>query len=44
LESRSRGPAGGWELNTINTPHTGNSINVYDSPSAANDVTGLTED
>ena len=35
---------GGWELNTINTARTGNAINVYYSPSAANDVTGLTED
>ena len=35
---------GGWELNSINTAHTGNAINVYYSPSAANDVTGLTQD
>jgi hypothetical protein len=34
----------GWELNSINTAHTGNAINVYYSPSAANDVTGLTQD
>jgi len=35
---------GGWELNAINTANTGNPINVYYSPSAANDVTGLTQD
>jgi hypothetical protein len=35
---------GGWELNSINTARTGNAINVYYSPSAANDVTGLTQD
>jgi hypothetical protein len=35
---------GGWELNTINTARTGNAINVYYSPSTANDVTGLTQD
>jgi hypothetical protein len=35
---------GGWELNTINTANSGNPINVYYSPSAANDVTGLTQD
>jgi len=35
---------GGWELNTINTANTGNPINVYYSPSTANDVTGLTQD
>src|SRR5271165_294452 len=31
---------GGWELNTINTASTGLPINVYYSPSAANDVSG----
>jgi len=36
--------AGGWELNLINTAHTGLPINVYYSPSAANDNTGLTAD
>ncbi|HUI77608.1 MAG TPA: TonB-dependent receptor [Bryobacteraceae bacterium] len=36
--------AGGWELNTINTANTGNPIDVYYSPSSANDVTGLTQD
>jgi hypothetical protein len=36
--------AGGWEINTINTANSGNPINVYYSPSAANDVTGLTQD
>jgi hypothetical protein len=35
---------GGWEVNTINTANSGNPINVYYSPSAANDVTGLTQD
>jgi hypothetical protein len=36
--------AGGWEINTINTANSGNPINVYYSPSAANDITGLTQD
>jgi len=35
---------GGWELNTINTANSGNPIDVYYSPSTANDVTGLTQD
>jgi hypothetical protein len=35
---------GGWELNTINTANTGTPIDVAYSPSAANDVTGLTND
>jgi Carboxypeptidase regulatory-like domain/TonB-dependent Receptor Plug Domain/TonB dependent receptor len=35
---------GGWELNSINTAHTGQPLNVYYSPSAANDVTGLSND
>ncbi len=35
---------GGWELNGINTANTGNPIDVSYSPSAANDVTGLTSD
>ena len=35
---------GGWELNTINTANTGAPINVYYSPTAAQDVTGLTQD
>jgi hypothetical protein len=35
---------GGWELNTINTANTGTPIDVSYSPSAANDVTGLTND
>jgi hypothetical protein len=35
---------GDWELNAINTANTGIPINVYYSPSAANDVTGLTQD
>ncbi|HWY48878.1 MAG TPA: carboxypeptidase regulatory-like domain-containing protein [Bryobacteraceae bacterium] len=36
--------AGGWELNGINTAHTGTPLNVYYSPSTANDVTGLSND
>jgi len=32
---------GGWELNTINTANTGIPINIYYTPSTANDVTGL---
>ena len=35
---------GGWELNSINTANTGTPIDVSYSPSAANDVTGLTND
>jgi hypothetical protein len=35
---------GGWELNGINTSHTGTPLNVYYSPSTANDVTGLSND
>ena len=35
---------GGWELNTINTANTGTPIDVSYSPSASNDVTGLTND
>ncbi len=35
---------GGWELNSINTANTGPPIDVSYSPSAANDVTGLTND
>src|SRR3984957_9340549 len=31
---------GGWELNTINTASTGLPLNVYYSPTAANDVSG----
>jgi hypothetical protein len=38
------GLIGGWELNTINTAHTGQPLNVYYSPSAANDATGLSND
>ncbi len=36
--------AGGWEVNLINTVHSGLPINVYYSPSSANDNTGLTAD
>ncbi len=32
---------GGWEVNGINTASTGLPINIYYTPSAANDVTGL---
>ncbi len=33
---------GGWQVSGINTANTGEPINVYYTPSAANDVTGLT--
>jgi hypothetical protein len=36
--------AGGWELNSINTANTGVPIDVAYAPSAANDVTGLSND
>lgn len=36
--------AGGWEVNSINTANTGTPIDVSYGPSAANDVTGLTQD
>ena len=36
--------AGGWEVNSINTANTGTPIDVMYSPSAANDVTGLSSD
>jgi hypothetical protein len=35
---------GGWELNTINTAHTGQPINVYYGVSTTTDVTGLSND
>ncbi len=35
---------GGWQLNSIITADTGTPLNVYYSPSAAQDVTGLTND
>lgn len=35
---------GGWELNTINTAHTGQPLNVFYSPSASNAVSGLSND
>jgi len=35
---------GGWELNTINTAHTGTPISVYYTPSTANAVSGLSND
>jgi hypothetical protein len=33
---------GGWQLSAINTANTGTPLNVYYTPSTANDVTGLT--
>jgi hypothetical protein len=36
--------AGGWELNTINTAHSGNPLNVIYGASTANDNTGLSND
>ena len=33
---------GGWQLSAINTANTGTPMNVYYTPSTANDVTGLT--
>jgi hypothetical protein len=36
--------AGGWELNTINTAHTGTPLDVSYGPSTINDVTGLSND
>jgi hypothetical protein len=35
---------GGWELNSINTAHTGTPLNVYYTPSTANAVSGLSND
>ncbi len=35
---------GGWELNTINTAHTGQPLNVFYSPSSAYAVSGLSND
>ncbi len=35
---------GGWEVNTINTAHTGQPLNVYYTPSTANGVSGLSND
>ena len=36
--------AGGWELNTINTAHTGTPLDVIYGPSTINDNTGLSND
>ena len=36
------GLIGGWQLSSINAANSGPPINVYYTPSAANDVTGLT--
>jgi len=38
------GVVGGWELNTINTAHTGTPLNVYYTPATANAVSGLSND
>jgi hypothetical protein len=38
------GILGGWELNTINTAHTGLPLNVYYTPSSAAAVSGLSND
>jgi hypothetical protein len=35
---------GGWQVTAINTAHTGTPLNVFYSPTAAQDVTGLTSD
>ncbi len=35
---------GGWEINAINTAHSGSAINVNYGPAAANDVTGSIAD
>jgi hypothetical protein len=35
---------GGWEINSINTAHTGTPLDVVYAPSTANDVTGLSND
>ena len=35
---------GGWELNTINTAHTGTPLNVYYNPSSAEQVSSLSND
>lgn len=35
---------GGWELNSINTAHTGTPLNVYYTPATANAVSGLSND
>jgi hypothetical protein len=35
---------GGWELNTINTAHTGSPLSVYYTPPTANAVSGLSND
>ena len=35
---------GGWEINAIDTAHTGSAINVNYGPAAANDVTGAIAD
>ena len=35
---------GGWELNTINTAHTGTPISVYYTPSTASATSGLSND
>jgi hypothetical protein len=36
--------AGGWELNTINTVHTGTPLNVYYNPSTTEETSSLSND
>jgi hypothetical protein len=38
------GVLGGWELNTINTAHTGTPLNVFYTPTTANQTSGLSND
>jgi len=38
------GVAGGWELNTINTAHTGTPLNVYYNPSQQAETSSLSND
>jgi hypothetical protein len=38
------GVLGGWELNTINTAHTGTPLSVFYTPPTANSVSGLSND
>jgi hypothetical protein len=38
------GVLGGWELNTINTAHTGTPLNVFYTPPTASSVSGLSND
>lgn len=38
------GVLGGWELNTINTAHTGTPLNIYYNPSTSEEVSSLSND